>query len=83
MEKTDRLISKLNTSTRPQVEATLTGFQTTLDDLRRSIGSDSDVNHDARLALAELAEAAKSIKVLTDYLSNHPESLLQGKDNPE
>ena len=30
-------------------------------------------------ALEELAAAARSIRVLTDYLEQHPESLIHGK----
>jgi paraquat-inducible protein B len=34
---------------------------------------------DLNKALAEVAQAAKSIRALFDYLERHPESLIQGK----
>ena len=83
LEKTDKMLANLNTSTTPQIEAALTELQTTMNDLRVAFGSNSNFNQDTRLALTELAEAARSIKILADYLANHPESLLRGKDKSE
>jgi paraquat-inducible protein B len=45
------------------------------------VGSDSPLNQDARHALSELAAAAQSMRVLTDYLERHPDSLIYGKGN--
>jgi len=83
LEQTDKLFSTLNTGTTPQIESVLQDFRVTLDDLRQSIGSDSNFNQDARTALTELSEAARSVKVLSDYLATHPESLLIGKEKTE
>ena len=81
--KTDKLFDEFNVATMPQIEAALTSLQQTMEALRKSVGSDSDLNQDARLALAEMAEAARAFKVLSDYLAKHPESLLKGKDKSE
>jgi paraquat-inducible protein B len=43
------------------------------------IAQDSVARHNLTVMLKELAEAARSIRVLTDYLEQHPEALLQGK----
>jgi paraquat-inducible protein B len=37
------------------------------------------VQQDLRDALQEMVLAARSIRVLTDYLERHPESLIRGK----
>jgi paraquat-inducible protein B len=37
------------------------------------------ITYELSEALGELSEAARSLKVLTDYLQQHPESLLRGK----
>ena len=44
-----------------------------------AFGSDGDAGGDLAGTLAELKQAARSLHTLTDYLDNHPESLLQGK----
>jgi hypothetical protein len=35
---------------------------------------------DLEALVEELSEAARSIRVLTDYLERHPEALLRGKN---
>ena len=39
----------------------------------------STLQERAIIALDEVAAAARSLKLLTDYLERHPEALLQGK----
>lgn len=83
LEKTDKLFTNLNTTTTPRVDFALEDLRLTLRDLRDSFGSESNLNQDARLALIELTKASRSFKVLTDYLSEHPEAIVSGKDNSE
>ena len=45
----------------------------------RSIAEDSPLQQDLRDTLRELSRSAVSLRVLTDYLEQHPESLLRGK----
>jgi paraquat-inducible protein B len=71
------------------------GLKTTLDDLRGTIGvvdrvlnntdatlvgKDAPAQQDLRDALQEITRAARSLRVLADYLERHPESLIRGKD---
>lgn len=78
-----------------RIDADVTpGLKTTLDDLRGTIGAVDRVlnNTDATLvgksapiqqelrdALQEITRAARSLRVLADYLERHPESLIRGK----
>jgi paraquat-inducible protein B len=70
------------------------GLKTTLDELRNTIGvvdrvlkntdatlvgKDAPAQQDLRDALQEITRAARSLRVLTDYLERHPESLIRGK----
>jgi paraquat-inducible protein B len=70
------------------------GLRTTLEDLRGTIGSvdrvlkntdatlvgkDAPAQQDLRDALQEITRAARSLRVLTDYLERHPESVIRGK----
>jgi paraquat-inducible protein B len=43
------------------------------------VGKNAPVQQDLRDALQEMIQAARSIRVLTDYLERHPESLIRGK----
>lgn len=83
LEKTDRLFGNLNEQTLPKVESAIEEIRAATIAIRNSVDNDSDLNHDARVALAELTEAARSVKVLTDYLGQHPEALLRGKGESE
>jgi paraquat-inducible protein B len=87
LEDTSRLLSRVDTE--------LVGvLKTTLDEARLAIasadrmltntdatlvGKDAPVQQDLRDALQEMVLAARSIRVLTDYLERHPESLIRGK----
>lgn len=43
------------------------------------LGNDPAASNDLARTLAELKDAARSIRVLADYLERHPESLISGK----
>jgi paraquat-inducible protein B len=62
------------------VEARTTFVKTeqTLEAVRRT-ASDDRTFYQLQQALREMAEAARSINTLVDYLDRHPEALLQGK----
>jgi paraquat-inducible protein B len=70
------------------------GLTTTLDDLRRTIGivdrvlnntdatlvgKDAPAQQDLRDALQEITRAARSLRILTDYLERRPDSVIWGK----
>jgi paraquat-inducible protein B len=53
--------------------------QGTLASAEAMVGSNSPTRYDLDATLKELAGAARSIRVLMDYLERHPEALLRGK----
>jgi len=55
----------------------------TLVTVNRSLGSESGQSPDISRAVAELTDAARSIKILADYLDRHPEALLRGRSDTE
>ncbi len=70
-------------------KAALDSFDVTLKDGRTAIGnfqkivsSNSPTVTDLNRALAEIANAARSIRELSSYLERHPEALIQGKGGP-
>ena len=76
------------------VDTTLRGVDTTLEELRRPLatadlvlkntdatllGRNAPIQQELRDALTEITLAARSLRVLMDYLDRHPDSLLRGK----
>jgi paraquat-inducible protein B len=53
--------------------------QVTLKSVEKSAGDDSVLYYELNKTLEELSGAARSIRLLADYLNQHPESLLRGK----
>ena len=53
--------------------------QTTLQGVDGALTGDSPLGHQLKQTLHELAAAARSLQMLTDYLERNPESLLTGK----
>lgn len=63
-----------------QVRQTLKSAQSTLDNLDRNVArGDAPLQRNAAQTLTELQRAARALRVLSDYLQQHPESLLRGK----
>ena len=80
-----------------QVDPLLTDLRETAADARSALkradallvnmtdlsGENSSLLYQANEALVELAAAARSLRVLGNYLGKHPEALLQGKEAPD
>ena len=58
---------------------TLSSAQGTFDNTSNLTGANSSQMQQLDQTLKEVSRAARSIRVLTDYLERHPESLLRGK----
>ncbi|MDM0047167.1 MlaD family protein [Variovorax dokdonensis] len=69
----------LNKDVSPELLAAMKDVRRTLDTAQRTLREDSPLQQDMRQTLQELTRAASSLRVLTDYLEQHPESLLRGK----
>jgi len=63
-----------------EVQKTLASTQATLTNLDRNVThGDAPLQRNFTQALAEMQRAAQALRVLSDYLQLHPESLLRGK----
>ena len=63
-----------------EVQKTLAKTQATLDGLDRNISDpNAPVQRNVEETLLELQRTARALRVLSDYLQQHPESLLRGK----
>jgi paraquat-inducible protein B len=76
----EKLVQKLDANVAPAATATLEQAQTTLIKVDRLLNADSPTGHELKRALAELADAARNIAILVDYLERHPDSLVFGKE---
>jgi paraquat-inducible protein B len=50
-----------------------------LGNAEQTLSTQAPVQQDLRETLAEVNRAAQAVRVLADYLSRHPESLIRGK----
>jgi paraquat-inducible protein B len=66
-------------STMARGEASFEQFRQTAVSADRVIRQDSPLISEVNTALRELTAAARSLRVMADYLERHPEALLQGK----
>ena len=69
--------------TSDEASKTLEEAQATLQSMEAMTGRKSQVRYDLNVLMQELTNAARSIRVLTDYLADHPEALLRGKSGAE
>ena len=63
-------------------QSALAQVQETFAVVKDDIAEDSELYYKLGNTLDELAAAARSIRGLADYLEQHPEALLQGKNAP-
>ena len=87
LKDADKALNRIDADVTPELRATL-------EDVRRAIatadgvlknadatllGKDAPGQQELRDALQEVTRAARSLRVLADYLERHPESLIRGK----
>jgi len=75
-----KLVQNLDASVVPAANATLEQTQKTLTKVDRLLNAESPTGHELKRALGELADAARNISILVDYLERHPESVVFGKE---
>lgn len=65
------------------LDATLQSANDTLETLEASASADGEIGNQLQDALREIGAAARSIRVMAEYLQRHPEAMLKGKSgNP-
>lgn len=75
----EQLAKSLNNDVSPEMAAAMRDVRRTLNAAEKTISDDSPLQQDLRQTLQEVTRAAGSLRVLTDYLERHPESLIRGK----
>jgi paraquat-inducible protein B len=74
----NKVLTSLNL-TLVSARGTLASTQTAMDSANNFVGPDSAQAEQLDNTLREISRAARSVRVLADYLEQHPESLLRGK----
>jgi len=75
----DRMIRKVDKDVMPEMQMTLEEARKTLGAAKQTLSADAPLQQDLRVTLRELGRTAQSLRILTDYLERHPESLIRGK----
>jgi len=73
------LSAKLDNDMAPELSSTLREAQQAMKNASALIAPDAPINVGAVRTMQEVGAAARSLRVLADYLERHPEALLQGK----
>ena len=93
MKSADKLLKNLDASLVPEARTVLTEARQSLDEVKKTLvearktlggantalSADGPLQLDLRDSLREVTRAAQSLRVLGDYLEQHPESLIRGK----
>jgi paraquat-inducible protein B len=79
LSSAEATVTRINNDVTPEIAAAMKDARKTLNSADRTLSESSPMQQDLRQTLQELGRAAASIRVLTDYLDRHPESLLRGK----
>lgn len=75
----EKLAARLNNDIAPEIRLMMQDARSTLKSADRALSEQSPVQQDLRDTLQEVSRAAASIRVVTDYLQQHPEALVMGK----
>ena len=79
MDATNTLLKRLDRETASELSKTLEQTRKTLAGAEKVLAPNSPLQAEARRALQELGAAARSFRIMADYLERHPEALIRGK----
>ncbi|MDM8554814.1 MlaD family protein [Desulfococcaceae bacterium HSG7] len=79
LKNTQNLTQNLDANVTPKLGLVIKQAQTTLTAIGGTLSQDSPVFHELIRMLRELADAARFIRDLADYLERHPDALIYGK----
>lgn len=73
------IAGQINDRIAPELATTLQQTSATLRSANALVSENSSLSIDARRMFQEIATAARSVRLMADYLERHPEALLKGK----
>lgn len=75
----NRLMKNVDQNIAPEARSVLVEANKTLKTVREALAPDSPLRYDLETTLQELAGAARSIRLLAEYLESNPNALIYGK----
>ena len=79
LRSSQKLIGQLDSQVAPQATRTLAEAEQALRAANALLAQDAPLQKDVQNALKQVAQSARALAVLADYLERHPESLIHGK----
>lgn len=79
LSELQKTLKQVNGTVLPEMRGTLKQAQKTLGTANDSLAEDSPARQQLGQAMDEVQRTARSVRVLTDFLSRHPEALLRGR----
>ncbi|WP_228254916.1 PqiB family protein [Aquirhabdus parva] len=79
IESTDKLVKQMDGKVAPAMQATLDDARKTMKSTETILSSDAPLQQDVRRAVQQMTRAAASLQIMSDYIQEHPESLIRGK----
>ena len=79
LKYTSKLAQNFDRTVVPELDATLKEAQSTLNAIKGSVSKDSPLYYELMRVFKELSGAARSIRVMADYLERNPDALIYGK----
>jgi paraquat-inducible protein B len=80
LDETRGVAKQLNQDLAPTLAAALTELEGAVESANKLLSPSSPTRRELQRALTELAGAARSARLLADYLEQHPEALIRGKE---
>ncbi|CAB1061022.1 Paraquat-inducible protein B [Olavius sp. associated proteobacterium Delta 1] len=79
LQHTQKLAQNFDRTVVPELNTTLKEAQSTLNTIKGSVSKDSPLYYELMRVFKELSGAARSIRVMADYLERNPDALIYGK----
>jgi paraquat-inducible protein B len=81
MKDAQSLVKTMRSDLSPVLQQAIVEAQKTLMAAQSALSAESPLQHELKRVLNELSAAARSIRVMADYLERHPDALIRGKGN--
>jgi paraquat-inducible protein B len=79
IDSTNKLVKQMDGKVAPAMQATLDDARKTMQSTQSVLASDAPLQQDVRRAMQQMTRAAASLQLMSDYIEQHPESLIRGK----
>lgn len=82
LDQTRALAESMQKEVVPGIARAMAEAEKVLQNSNRLVGAESPLNVELRKMMAELTDAARSMRLFADHLERHPEDLIRGRSQP-